>query len=312
MASYNQTWFNLVCFRVTPTLQFCVFSVLLLVYIFSLSCNMLTIKIITLHQHLKSPMYFFLRNLAILDMCLSSCTVPKLLVIYLSGDESISFSGCMLQLYFYLSVGSTVFFTLALLSIDRYIAICHPLRYNTLLSIQLCRKLVTGAWVLGFLQFTPVVFLFSRLDWCSQNVIIDHFFCDGSTLLHLSCSNTNLVENIFFCFASITILSSFLPTFSSYCFIISSVLRISSSTGRQKMFSTCSSHFIIVSIAYGCCIFLYVRPAGNVSTSHEKTVAILNSILAPLLHPLIYTLRNQAVIRGIKHTLKSVRCGSYQ
>ncbi|XP_073431638.1 olfactory receptor 6C76-like [Dendrobates tinctorius] len=257
-------------------------------------------------------MYFFLRNLAILDICFSSCTVPKLLVNLMSGDESISFSLCMFQLYFYVSVGSTIFYTLALLSLDRYIAICHPLRYNTLLPIQLCRKLVISGWVFGFLEFILVVFLISQLDWCSSSVAIDHFFCDGSAILHLSCSNTDLVEKMYFCIASITICGSFISTFSSYCFIISTVLRISSFTGRQKMFSTCSSHFIAVSIAYGCCIFIYVRPAGNVSTSNEKTVAVFNSILTPLLHPLIYTLRNQAVINSLKVTLKSIRHGSYK
>ncbi|KAG9468018.1 hypothetical protein GDO78_013879, partial [Eleutherodactylus coqui] len=302
MASYNQTWFSLVGFKVNSfLLQLCIFSALLLVYIFCLLGNILTIIILTINEHLQTPLYFFLKNLAILDICLSSCTVPKLLVIFMSMDEYISFSGCMLQLYFYVSVGSTGFYILVLLSLDRYVAICQPLRYNTLLPIQLCRKLVTFAWVLGFLEFIPVIFLISQLDWCSSRVVIDHFFCDGSTLIHVSCSNTDIVENIFFSFASITILVSFLPTLSSYCFIISAVLRISSSTGRRKMFSTCSSHSIVVSIAYGCCIFIYVRPAGNASSSHEKTVAIFNSILAPLLHPLIYTLRNQSVIHGLKH-----------
>ncbi|XP_040275666.1 olfactory receptor 2AP1-like [Bufo bufo] len=307
MASYNQTWFSIQGFRVTSPLQLCVFSLLLLVYVFSILVNMLIIIIITLHQHLQTPMYFFLRNLAILDMSLSSCTLPKLLVIFGSGDESISFSGCMLQLYFYISVGSIVFYTLGLLSLDRYIAICHPLRYNTLLPIQLCRKLVIFAWVFGFLEFIPMIFLTSQLDWCSSNVVIDHFFCDGSTLLHISCSSTDVVENIYFWFASITILGTFLPTLSSYCFIISTILRISLSTCRKKMFSTCSSHFIVVSIAYGCCIFIYVRPAGHFTTRHEKTVAIFNSILAPLLHPLIYTLRNQAVLHGLKHMLKKIK-----
>ncbi|KAG8596390.1 hypothetical protein GDO81_001883, partial [Engystomops pustulosus] len=300
MASYNQTWFSLVGFRTTLPLQLCVFSVLLLVYILSLLVNMLTITILTLHQHLQTPMYIFLRNLAILDICLSSCTVPNLLVIFVSGDESISFGGCIFQLYFYLSVGCTVFYTLAFLSLDRYIAICHPLRYNTLLPIPRCRKLVACAWIFGFLEFIPLVIVISQLDWCSSNVAIDHFFCDGSTLLHLSCSDTDTVENLFFGLASFTILGSFLPTFSSYCSIIATVLRVSSSTGRRRMFSTCSSHFIAVSINYGCCIFIYVRQAGNNSTSHEKTVAIFNSILGPLVQPFIYTLRNQAVMHGLK------------
>ncbi|KAM4049058.1 olfactory receptor 2AP1-like [Anomaloglossus baeobatrachus] len=303
MASHNQTWFSLVGFRVTSPLQLCVFSFLFLAYMFSLLGNMLTITIITLYQHLQTPMYFFLRNLAILDICFSSCTVPKLLVIFMSGDESISFSVCMFQLYFYFSVGCTVFSTLAFMSLDRYIAICHPLRYNTLLPIELCRKLVISAWVVGFLEFVPVIHLISQLDWCSSNIDIDHFFCDGSTILHLSCSNTDVIENIYFCLASIAILGSFLPTFTSYCFIISTVLRISSSTGQRKMFSTCSSHLIAVSITYGSCIFIYVRNAGNVPTSYEKTVAIFNSILGPLLQPLIYTLRNQAVIHGFKQTI---------
>ncbi|KAG8534867.1 hypothetical protein GDO81_030069 [Engystomops pustulosus] len=248
-------------------------------------------------------MYFFLRNLATVDIIFISSTVPKLLSVLVSTDKTISLSGCLLQLYFYLSAGCTVFYTLGVLSIDRYLAICHPLKYNTIMTSEVCWRIVPCIWILGFLEFFPVILLMSRLHWCSNN-IIDHFFCDGSVLLHLSCSDTYLIEIMFFYFASFSILSSFISTILSYCFIISSIFRISSSAARKKTFSTCSSHFIAVILAYGSCILIYVRPAGVTLLGSGKTVAIFNSILTPFLHPFIYSLRNRVVVTSLKRIIK--------
>ncbi|KAG9461744.1 hypothetical protein GDO78_015870 [Eleutherodactylus coqui] len=299
MTIYNQTEFYLTGFSTNSVLRMAMSTALILVYIVSLSGNLLTILITSLDQHLQTPMYFFLRSLATSDILFISTTVPKLLSILLSGSNIITLHGCLLQLYMYLSVGCTIFYTLGLLSIDRYIAIFHPLQYLTIMNSQVCWRFAFGQWILGFVAFTPLLLLISRLHWCNRNVI-DHFFCDGSTLLHLSCSDTHVVEEIYFGFTTLTIIISFIPTLSSYCFIISAVCHISSSTGKSKMFSTCSSHLIVVGMGYGSCIFIYICSSETTPSFALKTVAVFNSILCPALHPLLYSLRNQATMTSIR------------
>ncbi|KAM4707014.1 olfactory receptor 2AP1-like [Discoglossus pictus] len=254
---------------------------------------MAIIVAIHLNQQLKIPMYYFLGSLASLDLWFISATVPKILANLVSGNRAISQSCCFLQFYIYVASGGTEFYQLAFMSLDRYIAICHPLRYTSLMTNSLCWKLIIGSWIFGILEFMPAVILMSQLQWCSKVNIINHFFCDGSALLHLSCSDFFIVESIIFGVASFAILSSLMLNLSSYCCILSCIFTISSSSGRRKTFSTCSSHLIVVLITYGSCIFLYVRPAGSTSSTTEKAVAVFNSILGPFFNPFIYTLRNQ-------------------
>ncbi|KAG9468020.1 hypothetical protein GDO78_013881 [Eleutherodactylus coqui] len=300
MISYNLTYFVLAGFTLNPALKITAVTTLIPVYILSLIGNLLTIMTTSMDRQLQAPMYFFLRSLASLDILFISSTVPKLLSILVSSDKAISLNGCLLQLYIYISSGATVFHTLGLLSIDRYLAICHPLRYNTIMNSQVCWRIVACTWIFGFLEFLPAILLMSRLHWCSGNNVIDHFFCDGSAVLHLSCSATHVAQIVFFSVACCTILSSFIPTIFSYCFIISSILHISSSAGRRKTFSTCSSHFVAVLLSYGSCIFIYIYNAGTAPSKSGKTVAIFNSILTPFLHPFIYTLRNQIVLTSLR------------
>ncbi|XP_056426639.1 olfactory receptor 6C76-like [Hyla sarda] len=303
MISYNLTHFVLAGFTLNPALKICVVTSLIPIYILSLMGNLLTIITISIDQNLQAPMYLFLRILATLDILFISSTVPKLVSILMSSDDAISINGCLLQLYFYVSAGGTEFYILGLLSIDRYIAICHPLRYTLVMSSQVCWRLIISFLTFGFLEFIPAIHSMSRLQWCSGNNVIDHFFCDGSALLHLSCSDTYNIEIMFFYFACFAILSSLIPTISSYCFIISTILRIPSSSGRKKTFSTCSSHFIAVLFAYGSCIVIYVTPSGAAPFSIGKSVAIFNSILCPFLHPFIYSLRNKAVMTSLRHMI---------
>ncbi|XP_073527072.1 olfactory receptor 6C1-like [Phyllobates terribilis] len=303
MVSYNLTHFILAGFSFNPVLKTYIITALIIIYSLSLTGNLLSILITSINKNLQTPMYFFLRSMAALDILVISATVPKHLSIMMSSDKAISLHGCLLQLYVYVSAGGTVFYTLGLLSTDRYLAICHPLRYNTIMTSQVCWRTVSCMWTVGFLEFFPAILLMSRLHWCNGENVIDHFFCDGSALLHLSCSDTHLAEILFFFIASFAILSSLIPTISSYCFIISSILHISSSTGRKKMFSTCSSHFTAVVITYGSCIFIYVFTAGSTPSTSGKLVAILNSILSPFLHPFIYSLRNQVVLTSLKRMI---------
>ncbi|XP_072269957.1 olfactory receptor 6C76-like [Pyxicephalus adspersus] len=304
MMVYNQTLFSLAGFTINPILQIYVVLALVLVYIISVSGNIVTISATSLVHDLQKPMYFFLRSLATLDILFISSTVPKLLEILITGDNDVVLSGCLLQLYIYVSAGGTVFYTLGLLSIDRYIAVCHPLQYSTIMTYQLCWRSTIASWTFGFLVFIPSIVLMSQLQWCRAHAVIDHFFCDGSALLRLACSDTQMAETLFSFFACFAVVGSIIPTISSYCFILLSIFSISSPSGRSKTFSTCSSHFVAVVIVYGSCILIYVIPKDTLSCSPAKTVAIFNSILSPFLHPFIYTLRNQVVISSLKRKCK--------
>ncbi|OCU01530.1 olfactory receptor 6F1 [Xenopus laevis] len=300
MPSTNLTEFILLGLPYRRRIQTCVFAVFLCVYILSLFGNLIIIAITCTYRQLQTPMYFFLTSLAFLDILFISSTVPKLLSILVGGNQVISLSGCLIQLYVYISLGGTEFFLLAAMSIDRYLAICHPLRYSAIMSSDNCRKLIVGSWAFGFLDHILSVFLISQLKFCRISSIINHFFCDASALLHLSCSDTWVVRNVLFGSAIPTILGSFIVTVSSYFFILLSIYGISSAQGRRKMFSTCSSHFVVVSIVYGSCIFLYIRTDESRSSSTEKAVSVFNSIFLPCLNPFIYTLRNEMIKNILK------------
>ncbi|KAM4707012.1 olfactory receptor 6C1-like [Discoglossus pictus] len=302
MAFHNQTQFILLGFPSLPKVQASISVVLLCVYLLCLFGNIVIIFAVCIGQHLHTPMYYFLSNLASLDILFITTTVPKLLSTMMNDNSVISLNNCLLQFYFYYSLGGTEFCFLALMSLDRYLAICQPLRYNTIMTNQFCWRLITGSWIYGFLEFIPAVVYLSKQHWCRRFSIINHFFCDGSALLKLSCSDTYVAicEYMILGFASFTILSSFISTLTSYCCILSSIFAMSSSSGRKKTFSTCSSHLIAVSIIYGSCIFIYVRPAGTMSSNIEKIVAVLNSIFIPFLNPFIYTLRNQMVKKALR------------
>ncbi|XP_072269852.1 olfactory receptor 6C76-like [Pyxicephalus adspersus] len=304
MISCNQTHFILDGFNLSPTLQMHVGTALIFAYVICLLGNVLSITVISLDQNLQAPMYFFLLSLATSDMLFVSSTVPKFVATLVSGNNVLTCHGCLLQLYIYIAVGSIEFYTLGLLSVDRYLAICHPLRYNNIMTDRFCWKFIVFLWIVGFLEYIPAFALMVQLQWCSNYGFIDHFFCDGSALLNLSCSDTQTVQNMFFSFTSFAILSSLIPTVLSYFFILYSVFSISSSSGRGKTFSTCSSHFIAVTFAYGSCIIIYVHPAGSFTSSSGKIVAIFNSIFSPLLHPFIYSLRNQVVMTALKKVFK--------
>ncbi|OCT98061.1 olfactory receptor 6F1 [Xenopus laevis] len=300
MPSNNLTEFILLGLPCSPRIQTCIFAVFQCVYILSLFGNIIIIATTCTSHQLQTPMYFLLTSLAFLDIFFISSTVPKLLSILVGGNQVISLPGCLLQLYVYISLGGTEFFLLAAMSLDRYLAICQPLRYSAIMSNDNCWRLIVGSWAFGFLDSIPFIFLISHLQFCSRPLVINHFFCDAPALFLLSCSDTRVAQNVLFGFATPTILTSFIVTVSSYFFILLSIYRISSAHGRRKMFSTCSSHFVVVSIVYGSCIFLYIRPDESGSSSTVKAVSIFNSIFLPFLNPYIYTLRNEIIKNILK------------
>ncbi|XP_048197346.1 olfactory receptor 6C75 [Perognathus longimembris pacificus] len=282
-----------------PQWQIVLFLFLLFTYMLSVVGN-LTIIILTLSDpHLQTPMYFFLRSFSFLEIAFTSTCIPRFLVTITTGDRSISYNGCVAQLFFFIFLGVTEFYLLTAMSYDRYVAICKPLHYTTIMSSKVCILLVFSCWLAGFLIIFPPVMLLLQLDFCASN-IIDHFICDSSPILQLSCSNTHFLEVMAFLLAVVTLMVTLTLVILSYANIIRTILRIPSTSQRKKAFSTCSSHMIVVSLSYGSCIFMYIKPSARERVTLSKGVAVLNTSVAPLLNPFIYTLRNQQVKQAFK------------
>lgn len=276
------------------------FVVVFLLYLLCIAGNSLIIVVVMLDHHLQTPMYFFLCNFAVIEMGHTSAFMPKLMGNLISGTTTICFHCCMAQMFFYFVFGATEFFILAVMSIDRYLAICKPLRYTTIMTSNVCLQLALAAWFGGFLSIFPEFLMLVRLPFCGVNVI-NHFYCDLGPLLKIAGGDTKHIELLFFLIGASVTLTSLLLTLLSYIFIITTILRFPSSSGRQKAFSTCASHLIVVSILYGAVIFIYLRPTVKTSAlSLNKVVAILNMMVAPALNPFIYTIRNHDVQEALR------------
>ncbi|KAM9120761.1 olfactory receptor 6M1-like [Pangshura tecta] len=282
-------------------LQIFLFLVLLLTYLFTVTGNVIIIFIVWVDRRLHFPMYFFIANLSFLEIWFTSVTSPKLIVNFMSINQTISFNGCMAQSYFYFALGATEFCLLVVMSFDRYAAICRPLQYATIMTQRLCIQLVLGSWVGSFTVISFRMLLISNLRFCGPNVI-NHFFCDSSPLFQLSCTDTREVSRMDSILISNIVLSSLCLTMLSYGSIFFSILRIPTATGRQKAFSTCGSHLTALAIVYGSCIVLYARPSGNSSLDVNKGVALLNTVMYPFLNPFIYSLRNKTVKLALGET----------
>uniref|UniRef100_A0A8W4F7U6 Olfactory receptor n=1 Tax=Sus scrofa TaxID=9823 RepID=A0A8W4F7U6_PIG len=257
-----------------PELQAVIFFFMLFTYLLSVGGNM-TIIILTLSNLcLKTPMYFFLRNFSFLEISFTTVCIPRFLISIATGDTTISYNACMTQVFFLILLGSTEFFLLAVMSYDRCVAICKPLHYTTIMSHKVCHQLVISSWLAGFLIIFPPVIMGLQLDFCDSN-IIDHF-----TLF--------------------TLMVTLALVILSYTLILRTILKIPSGQQRKKAFSTCSSHMIVVSISYGSCIFMYVKTSAKEGVALSKGVAVLNTSVAPMLNPFIYTLRNQQVRQALK------------
>ncbi|XP_053218109.1 olfactory receptor 6F1-like [Podarcis raffonei] len=294
--------FILLGFPGSQYLQVSIFMLFLIMYVMSLLGNVAIIILVIANRHLHTPMYFFLCNLSFLEIWYTTAFIPKTLAIFLGRSRSISFTGCILQMYFVFAFGCTEYFLLSVMAYDRYLAICDPLHYSTIMDNQLSRKLAAGSWLCGFLIIFILAFLITRLSFCGPSVI-NHFYCNIDSWIVLSCTNTYDIEMAVFVISIIVILGSCLITFLSYICIITAILRIPSVQGQQKAFSTCSSHLAVVLIWYGSTIFLYVKPSKRTSLEMTKIVNILNTIVTPLLNPFIYTLRNKEVKDAIRSLL---------
>ncbi|XP_029437688.1 olfactory receptor-like protein OLF1 [Rhinatrema bivittatum] len=296
------TEFILVGFAAIPQLQIALFVIFLTIYIFTITTNLLIIGTVRAEQHLHKPMYFFISNFSVLEICYTNAIIPKMMVGLVTGNKSISVQGCIIQFYFVSDFSVTLHFLLAVMSYDRYLAICRPLHYTTIMTSRVCGYLALFAWTAGhFAPFMPAVMV-SNLYFCGpQN--IDHFFCDFAPLLKLSCTDTSLAEVTYFAFAWSVILCCFFFTLVSYVHIISTVLRIKSPFGRQKTFSTCTSHLAVVSIYYGSVIFIYIRPTARTRFHWDKVVSVFYSMVTPVFNPIVYSLRNQEVKKALAKVL---------
>ncbi|XP_048372459.1 olfactory receptor 6F1-like [Sphaerodactylus townsendi] len=279
-----------------------IFLSFLFMYILTVLGNVTIVILVITNSQLHTPMYFLLWNLSFLEIWYTTAIMPKTLSVFLGDSTSISFNGCIVQMYFNYSFGCTEFFLLSAMAYDRYLAICYPLQYSTLMNLKLCCTLAAVSWLLGFLAMSTPTVLISKLSFCGPNVI-NHFYCHIDSWISLSCSDTHAVETAMFIVASTVILSSCLITFLSYAYIIYTILHIASAKGRRKAFSTCSSHFAVVVIWFGSTMFLYIKPSKRASVEMTKFVNVLNTIVTPLLNPFIYTLRNKDVKAALKHSL---------
>ncbi|KAM7145690.1 olfactory receptor 10A3-like [Macrochelys suwanniensis] len=288
------TEFILLGFGDLPDLQILLFLMFLVIYIATLAGNMLITALVVADQHLHTPMYFFLGNLSCLETCYSSTILPRILASLLTGDKTISFSGCFSQLYFFCILLGTECCLLAVMSYDRYLAICKPLHYSARMNTRFSLQLAAASWVNGCLVTDIFVLFMSQLVFCGLNEI-DHFYCDPIPLIKLSCGDTHLSILVDFILACVFTLPPFLLTLLSYVCILTTILRIPSTTGRQKSFSTCSSHLIVVTIYYGTLMIFYMLPKHETLSVLNKVLSLCYTVLTPLVNPLIYSLRNREV-----------------
>ncbi|KAM6448895.1 olfactory receptor 6F1-like [Liasis olivaceus] len=283
-------------------LQMLIFTFFVIVYILTVFGNMAIIILVATNRSLHTPMYFFLCNLSFLEIWYTTSIIPKSLAVILGRSKTISFTGCILQMYFAFTFGCTEYLLLSAMAYDRYLAICYPLHYNTIMDISFSCKLAAASWMSGSSSISVLALLISRLSFCGPNVI-NHFLCNIDSWIVLSCTDTQLVELVTFVLSIFVILCTFLIILVSYICIVLTVLHIPSAKGRQKAFSTCSSHLAVIILWYGSTIFLYVKPSKQTSLEMTKIVNILNTIVTPLLNPIIYTLRNKDVRKALKSLL---------
>ncbi|XP_048213144.1 olfactory receptor 2T11 [Perognathus longimembris pacificus] len=286
-----------------------VFTVIFAIFVVAVMANLIMIFLIQVDSRLHTPMYFLLSQLSIMDTLFICTTVPKLLVDMVSKEKTISFVGCGIQIFLYLTMIGSEFFLLGLMAYDRYVAVCNPLRYPVLMNRKVCLLLAAGAWFGGSLDgflLTPITM---NVPYCGSRKI-NHFFCEIPAVLRLACSDTSLYEALMYvcCVLMLLIPVSIIST--SYSLILLAVHRMHSAEGRKKALTTCSSHLTVVSIFYGAAFYTYVLPQSFHTPEKDKVVSAFYTIVTPMLNPLIYSLRNKDVIGAFKKIF--TRCLSTQ
>ncbi|XP_004597780.2 olfactory receptor 8G5-like [Ochotona princeps] len=282
-----------------PALQLPLFLLFLGIYSVTVVGNLGMIILIGLSSHLHTPMYYFLGSLSFIDLCQSTVIIPKMLVNFVAEQNIISYPECMTQLYFFLVFAISECYMLGAMAYDRYVAICNPLLYSVSMSHQVCVSLVLGVYIISVICASTHTGCLFRVYFCHLDVI-NHYFCDLISILNLSCSSTYVNESLILILSGINILTPSLAILSSYTFIIGSILRIRSTEGRIKAFSTCSSHISAVAVFFGSAAFMYLQPSSLNSMDQGKVSSVFYTIIVPMLNPLIYSLRNKDVHIAMK------------
>ncbi|CAM4680218.1 olfactory receptor 5J3-like [Lepidochelys kempii] len=286
-------------------LQIPLFAVFLVIYILTLVGNLGMIMLIRVDPRLHTPMYFFLSNLSVIDLCYSSVFAPRMLVNFLVGSKRISYSACIAQHFSFVVFVTTEGFLLAVMAYDRYVAICNPLLYTAVMSKRVCFRLVAGSYVGGLVNSLTHTCGLLRLSFCGpkSSMIINHYFCDTNPLLKLACSDNHINEILLVMFSGVIVMSTLLTVIISYLYILFSILRIRSATGRRKAFSTCASHLTAVTMFYGPVSLSHMQPSSTYSLEQEKISAVFYTLVVPMLNPLIYSLRNKEVKDALKRVI---------
>ncbi|XP_006870179.1 PREDICTED: olfactory receptor 12-like [Chrysochloris asiatica] len=296
------TEFILLGFRTSPEIQTLLFVLFFLIYMVIVVGNVTMIVVIKVDSRFHTPMYFFLRNLSYLDLCYSTVIAPKTLANFLSKEKKISYNGCATQFFFFALFVGTEGFLLAVMAYDRFSAICSPFLYTIRMSQQACVCLVVVSYICGSINsMIQTGFTFS-LHFCGENRL-DHFFCDVPALIKISCVDTFVNEIVLFILSALIIITTTSIILVSYAYILSTVLKIPSTHGRSKTFSTCTSHITVVSLFYGTVFFMYAQPGAISSPEKSKIIAVFYTLVIPMLNPLIYSLRNREVKNAVKRIL---------
>ncbi|MBZ3872147.1 Olfactory receptor 13F1 [Sciurus carolinensis] len=285
-----------------PKVEVIVSVLCLLMYLSAVLGNIILISITILDSHLHTPMYFFLSNLSFLDIWYTSSALTPMLANFVSGKNTISFSGCASQMYFSLAMGSTECVLLSMMAYDRYVAICNPLRYPLIMNRRVCVQIAAGSWLTGCLTALVETVPVLQLSLCG-NSIINHFTCEILAILKLACVDTSVVQLIMLAISVLLLPMPMLLICISYAFILSNILRISSGNGRSKAFSTCAAHLTVVVLFYGTALSMYLKPSAVNSQEIDKFMALIYAGLTPMLNPIIYSLRNKEVKVAVKKLL---------
>ncbi|XP_076971164.1 olfactory receptor 5AK3-like [Tamandua tetradactyla] len=297
--STEVTGFFLLGFGAQHRFRHVLFIVFLLIYVICMMGNIGMILLIKADARLQTPMYFFLQHLAFVDICYTSAITPKMLQIFISENKSISFVGCVVQLWVYAAFASSDCYLLAAMAVDRYVAICKPLRYPTVMSRRVCIQLAAGSYVVGSINSSVHTGFTFSLSFCKSHAI-NHFFCDGPPIVALSCSNTDINMMLAAVFVGFNLTFTVSVVIFSYIYILAAILKMSSTAGRKKAFSTCASHLTAVTIFYGTLFYMYLQPRFNNSQKNMKVLSIFYGVVIPMLNPLIYSLRNKEVKEALK------------
>ncbi|XP_073405512.1 olfactory receptor 5B12-like [Dendrobates tinctorius] len=303
------TYFIIKGISEVPQLQAPIFVLVLLIYLIVLVGNMSLLLLVCLDSHLHTPMYFFLANLSVVDMTSSTVTLHKILLTFLTGDNTVVYLACMVQFYVFASLSGHGLFILTAMSYDRYVAICRPLNYNIIMNLKICLLLASFCWIFGFLQDVPFVWLVSKISCFSTNVI-DHFCCDLVPFMEIACSDITILQRLSDIQGLIVYtLIPFLLILMSYIFIIITIVKIRSSIGRRKAFYTCSSHLTVIVLLYTMLIFQYSLPSNSIGS--KKLYSLFNTAIVPMLNPLIYSLKNKDVKTAFSRRIGKCKANSF-